>query len=89
MKNPNPTYVIMPTEWDYENDHSNTIEYLRDHGAYVPSDITYLVELCGAFFQPLKKVRHFVEDLKAKWPFVKFALYEGDTWGELKLVKEY
>lgn len=83
------TYVVMPTKWDYENDHSNTIKDLNNKGFFVPSDIPYLEQVCGALFQPLRQVKSFVEDLKSKWPFVKFTLFEGETWGELTMVEEF
>jgi len=36
------TYVIMPLEWDYDNDHHNMIRYLSNQGIIVPSDIVRL-----------------------------------------------
>ncbi|MCR4661711.1 MAG: hypothetical protein K5765_06930 [Clostridia bacterium] len=82
-------YALMVEEWEYGvND--NAIKELRDKGIYIPCEIDYLRNVCGSLGEiTIGRAKEFVEDLKSKWPFVKFNLYEGETWGTLKLVQSY
>lgn len=84
------TYVIMPTEWDYDKDTLKMIPYLRNHGCIVPCDITNVSERCGALVGvALRQATTITKELKKDYPYVKFELLVGETWGELKLIKTF
>lgn len=82
------TYVIMPLEWDYDN-HETTIKNLSDNGIIVPSDIVALDELCGAMECSKRYAVGTIARLKKEYPYVKFGLFEGATWGSLTIVEEF
>lgn len=85
------TYTLMPMDWDENYKGLNTkLKELFERKVFCPCDIDYLVQITGAL--PHKKeveAKSFAKDLKEKWPFVKFCLFKGDTWGSLELVEEF
>lgn len=83
------TYVIMPLEWDYDNDHFDMIKYLSNQGIIVPSDIVRLDELCGSMECSKGYAVGTITKLKKEYPYVKFGLFEGATWGSLTIVEEF
>ena len=47
---------------------------------------------CGSLYPYITKERNaiaYVKKIKKSYPNVKIGLYEGETWGNLKLVKEF
>lgn len=85
-------YTLMPIDWDYGcPELNNHLKEYAKRKIFTPFDIEYITSLCGAFNsnRPLNSIITFIKDLKNKWPMIKFGLYQGDTWGELKLMQEF
>jgi len=89
-------YTIIPEDWDYDCPHvGEIIKKYAKLGIYSPCQIEYLRDLCGAFTEkqigyPLERIVTFWEEFKkSKWPSVKFTLCEGETWGDLKPIREF
>ena len=77
-------------DWDYK--HSKEIKEFNDKGLWTPNDIQEVVYNCGSLFPFITKQTNaiaYARGIKKKFPFVKFALMEGKTYGELELVKEF
>lgn len=86
MKN----YTIMAIDWDYGC--QDQIEEYQRKGIYLPSMISEVMEHCGSLYPYITNetsaIKH-IKSIKREFPFVHFGLYEGRTWGELELVKEF
>ena len=80
----------MAIDWDYS--HKDTIEDYQKKGICLPSMISEVMDFCGSLYPYITTEREAIYHLKAikkDFPFVHFGLYEGLTWGNLKLVKEF
>lgn len=86
MKN----YTIMATDWDYA--YPEEIKNYQKKGLCLPSMVKEVLDHCGSLFPYITSKTNAINHLKAikkQFPFVRFGLYEGQTWGSLELVKEF
>ena len=83
------TYVIIPTEWDYENNNGE-ISHWQEQGCFTPSDIIDISERCGALVGCGKRQAMVMANkLKKDYSYVKFSLMVSEgTWGSMELVYE-
>ena len=86
MKN----YTIMATDWDYA--YPEEIKDYQKKGLYLPTMVNEVLNYCGSLFPYITtetKAISRLKEIKKQFPFVRFGLYEGQTWGSLELVKEF
>ena len=82
-------YTIMPEEW-IVGVNDNAIKEFSRLGLYTPCQVGSIQSVCGCIGAMSERhAMDMVASFKKKWPYVMFALYEGDTWGTLKLVERY
>lgn len=84
-------YSLIALDWDYDYiDIAKSIRTYNSKGVYVPCADTEILKRCGALTNASKKqALDFAKASKDKFPFVKFVVYEGDTWGSLTPVQEF
>ena len=83
-------YNLLPIDWDYESQNAEQhIRYYQANGMFIPSSISRVTQMCGALFGNKKSAIAQAQNLKKDYPFIQFGLYEGDTWGELKLIQQF
>lgn len=84
-------YSLIAMDWDYDYvDIAKSIRHYNSKGVYVPCADTEILKRCGALTGANEKqALDFAQASKDKFPFVKFVVYEGNTWGTLKPIKEF
>lgn len=83
-------YSIILQDWDYTQE--QTIKEFYSKGQYTPTQVKEVVGHCGSLYPHIttqEKAIEFVKDLKAKYPFVVFALMVGKTWEEMELIESF
>lgn len=83
-------YSVMPSDWDYTQ--QDKIKELNSQGCHTPCQIEEVVKQCGSLFPFITTKQgaiEFIKNLKAQFPFVRFDLMVGKTWGEMELVKSF
>lgn len=85
MKN----YSIIPTDWDYN--HSDKIREIQTKwGYFTPSAIPEIQSCCGGLKTSDKaKALTYAESMKEVYPYICFALMEGETWGEMEVIQNF
>lgn len=88
-------YNLLPVEWDYEATNSNQIikEEMKK-GHYFPTQVEGVKDRCGALIVgsivlTKKGAIEWAKETKKMFPFVKFELSEGTTWGNQTLVQAF
>lgn len=84
-------YSLFAMDWDYESPNSiREINKRQCNGILCPCADIELLEHCGALpgFKK-ERVLAMAKKLKKQYPFVQWAVYEGKSWGELKLVQMF
>ena len=84
-------YVLLPIDWDYDyKDLARVLKVKNNQKIFVPSQIEGVVKCCGSLGNfPLDFVEKYIKNVKRKYPYVKFSLTKGETWGNMELVKEF
>ena len=82
-------YNLMAIEWDFENDSKKVIPQLTKKGVHTPLDYLPIMDKCGFFgIMDEEDAIEYAKKQKKKFPYAKFILAKGETWGTLKLVQE-
>lgn len=83
-------YSVLPNDWDYTK--QDKIKELKNQGCYTPYDIKEVAHSCGSLFPYITTKTNaikFTKRLKKEFPYVRFDLMVGKTWGEMELVQTF
>lgn len=85
------TYSIMPEEWDYDyTGIRDIVKKYWEKKIFCPCEINDVVKHSGCIGQTTRKDAILrLKSLKEKFPFIKFSLFEGQTWGSMNLVQQF